>query len=235
MNEFSSALSHVRWTPVDDVTELSSLGYLRVLACAERAIAQSGRFMIVLAGGNTPYGVYRQLASADTNWSCWHIYFGDERCLTRDDTGRNSHMAGNLWLDHVPIPAAQQHVISAELGAREAAMAYAQTLHDVPDFDLVLLGLGEDGHTASLFPDHDWGMASDSADVLPIFDAPKAPMERVSMSAHRLSRTNEALFLVAGESKRAAVQRWRIGANIPARSIQASTGVEVLVESRLLF
>ena len=188
----------------------------------------------MLAGGNTPRGVYEMLRTADADWSRWHIYFGDERCLPGDDLERNSRMAADTWLDHVAIPSDQVHAIPAERGAREAAPIYSDTLRDVGDFDLVLLGLGEDGHTASLFPGHDWGVAMDSPDALAVFDAPKPPPQRVSLSAARLSRTREVLFLVTGESKRDAVTQWRSGANIPARAIQPQAGVDVLLESSLL-
>jgi len=187
----------------------------------------------VLAGGNTPREVYRTLR-ADTDWSHWQVYFGDERCLPADDAERNSAMAADAWLDHVPIPRGQVHAIPAELGARAAALAYAETLRGIGDFDLVLLGLGEDGHTASLFPGRDWGLSADAPDALAVFDAPKPPPQRVSLSASRLSRTREALFLIAGEAKRSAVAQWRAGAAIPARAIQPETGVDVLVESMLV-
>ena len=99
---------------------------------------------------------------------------------------------------------------------------------------MVLLGLGEDGHTASLFPGNDWGREADSPAALPVFDAPKAPAERVSLSAWRLAKAKQVLFLVTGESKREAVMNWRAGANIPARAITPQHGVDVLAESVLL-
>ena len=118
--------------------------------------------------------------------------------------------------------------------ATAAALAYAETLRNVGEFDLVLLGLGDDGHTASLFPNHDWGIAPDAPAVLAVFNAPKPPPERVSLSAARLSRAREVLFLIAGESKREAVQRWRAGEDISARAIRPRAGVDVLLESKLL-
>ena len=162
------------------------------------------------------------------------MYFGDERCLPADDAERNSRMAADAWLDHVPIPQDQVHAIPAELGASAAALAYAETLGGVGDFDLVLLGLGEDGHTASLFPGRDWGVAPSAPDALAVFDAPKPPPQRVSLSAARLSRTREVLFLVEGEAKRSAVARWRAGEQLPAGAIRLASGVDVLVESALL-
>ena len=128
----------------------------------------------------------------------------------------------------------QVHAIPAELGASAAALAYAETLRGVGDFDLVLLGLGEDGHTASLFPGRDWGVAASAPDALAVFDAPKPPPQRVSLSAARLSRTREVLFMVEGEAKRDAVARWRAGEQLPAAAIRPAGGVDVLVESALL-
>ncbi len=227
-------LSAVRWVSTPDVTTLRRMAYQRIVDSASRAIERDGRFSIVLSGGNTPRGVYDLLRAAPTEWSRWQVYFGDERCVPPDSADRNSRMASDIWLEHVPMAQHQMHVIPAELGAEASAVSYAATLRGVGDFDLVLLGLGEDGHTASLFPAHDWGAGPDAPDVLAVFDAPKPPSQRVSLSAARLSRARQVLFLVEGESKRDAVARWRMGANIPARSIHAQAGVDVLVESMLL-
>jgi 6-phosphogluconolactonase len=219
---------------VADDTALRQAAYQRILGASARAIERHGRFLIVLAGGSTPRGVYRMLCGADADWSRWHAWFGDERCPPAKDAERNSWMAADTWFNHVPIPATQVHPIPVELGAGAAALAYADTLRSVGEFDLVLLGLGEDGHTASLFPGRDWGMSPGAADVLAVFDAPKKPSHRVSLSAARLSRAREVLFMIEGESKRAAVTRWRMGADIPARAIRPEAGVDVLVESTLL-
>lgn len=226
--------TNIRWIGVADTAELQQAARNRILNAAAQAIDQHGQFLIVLAGGTTPATIYRMLRTAETDWSRWHIFFGDERCLPADDAGRNSRMAADVWLDHVSIPRHQIHVLPAELGPESAALAYAKTLYNVGDFDLVLLGLGEDGHTASLFPGNDWGVVADAPDVLAVFDAPKPPPQRVSLSARRLSRARAVLFLVAGETKRQAVARWRKGADIPARAIRPENGVDVLVESKLI-
>lgn len=227
-------MSAVRWHAIATPAALNDAAYRRILDAAADAIQHRGNFLIVLAGGNTPRDVYTMLRDADTDWSRWQIYFGDERCAPTNDPERNSKMAATTLLNHVPIPSASVHVIPAELGATKAASAYAGTLHGVGDFDLVLLGLGEDGHTASLFPGHAWGIAADSSDTLAVFDAPKPPAQRVSLSAARLSRARQVLFLVAGESKHAAVAQWCASADIPARAITPQCGVDVLLESRLL-
>ena len=224
----------LRWIAVADAAAFREVAHRHILAAAANAIALRGQFLLVLAGGNTPRTIYQMLRTADTDWSHWHIYFGDERCLPIDALGRNSRMAAYVWLNHVPVPADQIHTIPAESGANKAALIYAETLRHVGDFDLVLLGLGEDGHTASLFPDHDQSEGVQTADTLAIFDAPKPPAQRVSLSARRLSRTRAVLFLVEGEPKRHAITQWRKGAYIPAQAIQPKAGVDILVEAALL-
>ena len=224
----------IRWHPVSDERALQRAALEAILAGAAQAIRERGLFRLVLAGGNTPREIYRKLITSQTDWAAWHIYFGDERCLPQADPERNSRMAAEAWLDRAPIPRPQVHAIPGELGASRAAITYAETLQPVGDFDLVLLGLGEDGHTASLFPGREWGTAPGSPDTLAVLDAPKPPRQRVSLSAARLSRARQVLFLVGGESKRGAVAGWRAGEDIPARAIVPAAGVDVLVESALL-
>jgi 6-phosphogluconolactonase len=223
-----------RWHAVAGERALQQAALEAILAGATQAIHERGGFHLVLAGGNTPRGIYRKLGAAQTDWSAWHIYFGDERCVPPADAACNSRMAAEVWLDFVSIPAFQRHAIPAQAGARAAARIYAETLRTVGDFDLVLLGLGEDGHTASLFPAHEWGTARDSPDTLAVFDAPKPPPQRVSLSAARLSRARKVVFLVSGALKHRAVAAWRAGKDIPARAIAPAAGVDVLVESALL-
>lgn len=233
----------MRWHPVAGTPALQRQATERILDAAALAIRARGRFIIVLSGGNTPRGVYARLRHADVDWPRWEVWFGDERCLPADDPERNSAMACDAWLSHVPIAAERIHVIPGELGAEAAARGYRDLLRArLPrgpaeqhgDFDLVLLGLGEDGHTASLFPGRDPGRAADAPEALAVFDASKPPPQRVSLSASRLARTRQTLVLVDGEGKREAVSQWRAAADIPARAICPPGGVDVLVEASLL-
>lgn len=224
----------LRWHGFADSGSLQCEASEWILSAAGRAIAERGEFSVVLAGGETPRATYRLLCAATTAWDAWRVYFGDERCVPVDDPERNSAMARTEWLDHVPLPAHRIHPIPAEYGARRGAQRYADTLRSVGLFDLVLLGLGDDGHTASLFPGHDWGQESNSPDTLAVFGSPKPPPERVSLSAARLSRARSVVFLVAGESKREILNHWRTGAPIPARAIAPPGGADVLTESALI-
>ena len=221
----------VRWHASPNEKAFRQQAVDTILGAAKTAIHERGRFDIVLAGGGTPRRVYEALRETATDWAAWHVYFGDERCLPENNAERNSRMANEAWLSHVAIPAAQIHPIPGEAGASIAAAVYAATLSDVGEFDLVLLGLGEDGHTASLFPGHDWGVAADAPTVLAVFDAPKPPPERVSLSAARLSDARQVLFLVEGAGKRDAIGRWRRGDAIPAASIAPPSGVDVLLDA----
>jgi 6-phosphogluconolactonase len=224
----SAGLVPTRWHVFATVDELQRAVVAEIVAAADNAVQTRSVFSLVLAGGTTPRGVYGLLRDALCDWPAWQIYFGDERCAPRHDPDRNSRMAREAWLDHVPMPACNVHVIPAELGAVGGAEAYAHVLHGVGMFDLVLLGLGEDGHTASLFPGHDWD--GGAKDVIAVLDAPKPPPERVSLSAARLSHARKVMFLVAGEGKRDAVRRWHAGEPIPARAITPRNGVDVLLD-----
>lgn len=186
---------------------------------AEHALATRGAFDLVLAGGNTPRALYRALAEAGAGNPHWQIWYGDERCLPAADRGRNNVMAETAWLTASGIPEDNWHTIPAELGAEVAASVYADQLQGVGEFDVVLLGVGEDGHTASLFPGADWGSAADSADVLPVYGAPKPPSQRVSLSAARLSRSSKVWFLATGAGKHEAVQQWQRGQTLPVSAI----------------
>lgn len=223
-----------RWHIFPTTSALELTAVQSILDAAQLAISERKAFHIVLAGGTTPRHVYELLRNKITDWSLWHVYFGDERCLPANDAERNSQMAAHAWLNHVPVPPENIHTIPAELGATAASHAYAHLLNTVAMFDLVLLGLGEDGHTASLFPGQDLGISPDSPAALAVHDAPKPPPERVSLSAWRLSQTKQLIFLVTGTSKQQAIKAWKNGTEIPAAAIKPINGVDIFLEDGLL-
>jgi len=212
---------------LDDAEAVALEAARRMLQSASRAISARGLFRIVLAGGRTPEAAYRLLVGADTDWSRWEIYFGDERCLPVDDAERNSRMAARALLDPVAIPAANIHPIPAEQGAEAAANAYQPVIRAALPFDLVLLGIGEDGHTASLFPgqQHPAGQL-----VHAVHNAPKPPPDRVSLSAGALSEAREVLILATGAGKRAAIKAWQAGEALPIAAIGGPVPVDVLLD-----
>ena len=223
-----------RWHSFTHTNELEQIAVQKILHTAQQAINQRGAFTIVLAGGTTPRKIYELLRITDSDWAAWHVFFGDERCLPADHTERNSKMAALAWLDHVTIPSAQIHPIPAENGAERAAENYREIVNKVEQFDLVLLGLGEDGHTASLFPNQEWGTSAELPSVIAVHNAPKPPADRVSLSAYRLSAAQQVIFLVTGNAKQQAVNDWRNGINLPATAITPENGVDIYIEATLI-
>ncbi len=217
-----------QWHQFDTAAEVADEVLAQILQSAEKAIAETGSFKLVLAGGSTPEKIYQQLVSAKTDWSKWMIYYGDERCLAADDKDRNSMMAANALLSKVAIPAENVFTMPTELGAVEAAVKYRKVIADVDQFDLVLLGMGEDGHTASLFPGH---VNASEETVHEVYNSPKPPSDRISLSAKTLASTKQCFFIVTGASKVDPVKQWKQGACLPVATIAPATGVDIYIDN----
>lgn len=217
----------IRWIPFPDADAVAAEAVRRIVLCAQQAVRKRGVFRMVLAGGSTPQKAYRLLAASASDQRRWFLYYGDERCLPRDDPERNSFMVEKAWLDGGQVPEEQVNTIPAEAGPEKAAGLYETTVRKAVPFDLVLLGMGEDGHTASLFPghSHDPGRL-----VVPVHDAPKPPPERVSLNYAALAGTGSLLVLVTGAGKRDAVRQWRNGQPLPVSSLECPTGIDVLLD-----
>jgi 6-phosphogluconolactonase len=202
-----------------DAGALHEAAARRILELARAAIAARGAFHIALSGGNTPRGLHTRLArETDVDWPHWHVWFGDERCVPPEHADSNYRMARETLLDHVAVPADQIHpmIPSAGLAPAEAARDYAARLaaeaprHDGrPELDLILLGLGGDGHTASLFPDTDI-LDERERDVAAVF-VPKLDAWRVSLTPPSIERARHLLFLVDGSGKADILQRLERG------------------------
>jgi 6-phosphogluconolactonase len=179
-------------------------------ACRD-AVARSGRFTVALSGGNTPRSLYEVLAGVDFRgkipWDRIHFFWGDERVVPADHPDSNYHMAREALLAKVPAREANIHRVETERGAEKAAAAYEDTLREVfaleagaqPRFDFVLLGLGDDCHTASLFPGSD-ALEEQKRLVVATFVA-KLKSERVTMTLPVLNHAASVVFLVSGAAK----------------------------------
>ncbi len=225
----------------DDAETLAAAAADDLAEFARRACAERGRFRIALAGGNTPRLLYTQLASpqlgAGIDWRRWHVFFGDERGVPPDDAASNYRMAAEALLGRVPLPEAHVHRIRGELSGEVAAAEYEAELGDAP-LDAVLLGMGEDGHTASLFPGTS-ALDERERRVVPV-RSPVAPHQRISLSFRALNEARRVLFLVtgAGKAERLAqvlAQRAQLPADgsavLPAARVRPHTGaVEFYVD-----
>jgi 6-phosphogluconolactonase len=198
---------------------LSETAAQYVTDSARRAIAERGRFTLVLAGGSTPRRLYQLLATPawreQIEWDRWHFFLGDERLVPPTDKDSNFGMAREALLAHVPVRAAQIHRVPTEVGAADTVAArYQDDIRDFfglsanewPRFDLVLLGMGSDGHTASLFPGKP---TLDETERLVVASPPGTlppPVDRVTFTFPLLNAARAVAFLVAGEDKRPALR-----------------------------
>lgn len=187
-----------------EFTILDSAEDVAASAAADIAEAvRDGARSLVLAGGSTPRRCYELLAHLDVAWGRVSVLFGDERCVHADHPDSNYRMAREALLDHVAP--ATVYRIPAELGPDEAAGLYVHVVRAVAPLDIVLLGVGEDGHTASLFPGHPALTASGLA--VGIRDAPKPPPQRVTLTLPALQAARRVIILATGAGKADAVAR----------------------------
>lgn len=174
---------------------------------------------IVLTGGSTPRHAYELAARLEPDWSRAELWWGDERCVPPDDENSNYGMAKTALLDRLEREPAAVHRMHGELGRDTGAKEYERELAGVGSFDLVLLGLGPDGHIASLFPDFPTLGVTDR-DAIGSEAGYEPFVDRISLTLPRLCATRELLFLVAGEDKADAVARAL--ANEPSRETPGS-------------
>ena len=205
-----------------------------IVARAAAAIAATGRFTLALSGGSTPRAAYSRLATGDWqlatgDWRLVHILWGDERCVPPDDLRSNYRMAKEALLDRVPIPADQIHRIRGEEDPEKAAAEYERELRALlgsEGLDLVLLGLGEDGHTASLFP----GQAAvhETTRWVVAVPAPDGTMWRVTLTPAVLNAARNVTFVVSGAGKAQRLEQVLQGPFtpdiLPAQSIRPTQG-----------
>lgn len=192
-----------------DLEELSRDAAKLFLEHAAATVVERGRFLVALNGGNTPARFFQLLATdfrEDVDWSRTHVFWGDERCVPTSDPGSSYGQARDLFLRHVPIKEANIHRVKGELPPADAATEYARSLNEFasppfefPRFDLVYLGMGEDGHTASLFP----GSPVDVTEpVIPVTaQYQDRPANRVTLTPLVLNQSRRIVFMATGEKK----------------------------------
>jgi 6-phosphogluconolactonase len=216
-----------------DVQELVIEAAERIIAAAERAVREKQSFSIALSGGHTPQGLFELLASKAfrprIEWEKVSIFFGDERCVGPDSPDSNFRMANLAMLSKVPIPANQIHRMRGEIDPQEAAKEYGELLKAKfgdGGLDVILLGMGDDGHTASLFPHSAALQERKHRCVANYVDKFKA--WRVTMTAPFINRAAAVIILAAGKDKSARVHEVLEGPRdterLPIQLIQPEAG-----------
>lgn len=188
-----------------------------LLANAAEAIAQRGRFVMILAGGNTPKPLYQALAQRAEDWQHWHLIYGDERYQPLDNPQRNHLMVEGAWLNNVNFPRENHHIMPFSGNIEDDVANYSKSIAHLLPADVALLGIGEDGHTASLFID----TPQSSSIAQAIDNAPKPPAKRISLSHKTLSQSQSVFFLAHGQEKLQIIKQGIADNNLPFSQIQA--------------
>lgn len=211
----------------------------RVARMAAQAVAERGRFTVALSGGSlvemTAPGLLERSRSGEINWPAWQVFWADERCVPSASPDSNYAMAEALLFRHVPLPKNQIYALEEARGPEGAAKAYEAFLQrffalapgQAPRFDLILLGMGEDGHTASLFPGHPL-LDETRRRVAPITDSPKPPPERVTLTLPVINNARHIIFVTAGAGKAGVLKQVlgtsAQGTGLPARRVAPICG-----------
>lgn len=219
---------------LETARDVSHAAREELVRAGKAAIKARGRFTLVLSGGSTPKALYVSLTAKDIEWGKVHVFFADERCVSPDRQESNYKMAQESLLLRVKVPPENVHRIQGEMESAEAAAAqYERELE--PRFDVVLLGLGTDGHTASLFPG---SSALDEKERCVVANwVAKLSRTRITMTFAALNRAALVIFLVAGDEKaeaaRQAIEGALNGLDVPARRVDPPGGRVLWLLDRL--
>ena len=213
-----------------DVESLARAVAEHFVSLAEKAIAAQGQFNVALSGGSTPRATYALLAdgelAAKVNWPRVHVFWGDERCVPPDHPDSNYRMARETLLDQVPILPRNIHFMRGELPPQRAAAAYQAELEAILGpggrLDLILLGIGTDGHTASLFPGNT-ALEEREQSVVAVY-VERLDSWRVTLTLPTINAARQATFLVSGPAKAKTLARIHAGERLPAALVHPSPG-----------
>ena len=181
-------------------------------------VAERGLCHVVLPGGSTPARCLQLLAEKPLPWENIHWYPGDERCYPVGHAERNDTMMSNKLFSQQKNLSENFHAIPAELGPEQGAEDYAALLDATDGMDIVVLGMGEDGHTASLFPGN--AALEDRRSAVPVYGAPKPPSERISISLNTLRKAGERIIIATGDNKREALTKLKAGKDLPVAMVE---------------
>ncbi len=182
-------------------------------------VTEKGFCRVVLPGGSTPARCLELLAEKPLPWKAIHWYPGDERCYPVGHAERNDTMITAKLFSKQKNASKNFHPIPAELGAELGAQSFAEQLDATDGLDIVVLGMGEDGHTASLFPGNI--ALENHRSAVPVYHAPKPPSDRVSIGLETLKNAGESIVIATGKGKRDALQNLKAGAVLPVGMIDA--------------
>ncbi len=220
-----------------DLDAMSLAAVTAFIESSREAVGQRGRFLTALSGGTTPIPLYEALAGTPfrgrVEWALVHAFWGDERCVPVEDLENSYRQVYDILLGRVPIPSANVHRVKTELEPEAAAIDYAMTLKKYADpplawprLDLVLLGMGRDGHTASLFPGSEDGAGAAVLAVTGHYE--DRPSRRITLTPEVFNSARNVIFLVSGQAKAEVLKKVLYGESqpkeLPAQRIHPRDG-----------
>lgn len=213
-----------RITTLADPEAVAARAAVEIARHLGEAIERRGNAHLALSGGTTPARTYELLAENVDSWEGVHVWFADERCVPPDDEQSNYLMAAEALLEHISLPIERIHRMQGELGPEEGAKRYASELRthvpgSLPILDLIVLGIGPDGHVASLFPDAVTLDAGEQEVCLGVHDSPKPPPQRITLSLAMLRAARRCMLLATGTGKANAISAAMAS---PSRQVPAS-------------
>jgi 6-phosphogluconolactonase len=202
-----------RITTLSDAEAVADRAATEIARELARAVQRRGSAHLALSGGTTPERTYALLAERMQSWEAVQVWFADERCVPPDDEQSNFHMAAHTLLSRIALSPDQVHRMQGELGPQQGAQLYAAQLGEhlpadgepMPALDLIVLGIGPDGHVASLFPGASSLEAGEQERCLGVEDSPKPPPQRITLSLAMLRAARRCVLLATGPSKADAV------------------------------
>jgi 6-phosphogluconolactonase len=201
---------------IKNISKFSNIISNEIQEFANLSINERGVFNIVLCGGRSPKEIYEKLKSIETRWECWHFWLADERLFSNDS---NFNLVEKVLLNHIPYNKNQLHLFDTGIDFKKSLSIYNNSLNNIILFDLCLLGVGEDGHIASLFPNLIWDYNQMHAFLL--YNSPKKPSVRITLSLKRLNLSRKIILIARGVEKYHLLSKTNLDLTLPFNSIKA--------------
>jgi len=205
-------------------SEKEACNFIVKLICskAKACIHEKNSFVLSLAGGRSPKLIYDLLKEQHEDWQHWHLIYGDERAVELDDADRNSLLVCQTLAHHTAIPNENHHLVIKQNTLEATQQQYLQSIQHLLPADFVLLGIGEDGHVASLFPENLQKNIQNNEQVLAINNASKPPSNRITLNYHTFNQSPNICLLGFGEAKKTAIAQWHVNNALPFNHIHGT-------------
>ena len=190
-----------------------------IIEYSEICIANRGYFHFLICGGTSPITLYKFLSIQTIDWSCWHFWISDERYIPNNSIHLNSTIIKENLLKNIPVNNNNIHFFDINLNVQDSIKKYELMLLEIKYFDLCLLGVGEDGHVASLFPGMNLEISENSPNILFINNSPKYPKNRLTLSGKMINKSRQIFYIAKGAEKKYIVDKFQNEKSLPFNNL----------------